>query len=77
MSEDTFNRGEVVTFRSDWLRSVGAFSGVIPFARGPVTDTVAMGDGKHLVTFEDQHGEEHTALASNLVRVSELHKETD
>jgi hypothetical protein len=69
--------GERVAYARHWLKSCGFVTGDIPFARGVVTAIRELNGVPKLVSVAWDNSELGPAmvLISNLVRVSEMHKE--
>lgn len=66
-----FPIGTTVAYRRSFLRSIGAYTGAVPHARGRV---VRLGPAGFPVVAWD-FGEEHTVNPANLIEADRLHLE--
>lgn len=64
--------GDKVKYSGAWLRSVGIFTGALPFVEGEVTFLQPFGEGELVTISWDLHGIPDKVLASNLVKVGEV-----
>ena len=70
-----FQVGDKVAYARNFIRSIGAYTGEIPFARGVVTDVTVLSRGQCVIATVDWGCEDSRVNVKNLVLVSEIHKE--
>jgi len=71
---NSITKGDRVAFSRSFLRSIQAYTGWHPFARGVVLHVLDM-SGLSLVTVHWDDGEQTRANACNLVREDRIHLE--
>jgi len=71
----TIQVGDRVAYSRDWLRSVGAMTGELPFRRGWVRDVIVCMGGTVIANVEWTDGGMAMINVANLVRGDRLHLE--